>query len=58
MGQAGTSSIYMALKGQCQGHSRFRRLISRKEAELGHVFLLNTNRKSHMGGPMTLSDPE
>ncbi len=48
MGQAGTSSIYMALKGQCQGHSRFRRLISRKEAELGHVFLLNTNRKSHI----------
>ncbi len=30
---------------------RFRRLISRKCAELGHVLLLNTNRKSDIGSP-------
>ncbi len=29
---------------------RFRRLTSRKGAELGHMLLLNNNRKSHMGG--------
>ncbi len=47
-----------------KGHSmsiRFRRLISRKGAELGHVLLLDTNRKSHMESPtapshLTLSD--
>ena len=40
---------------------RFRKLISRKGAELGHVLLLDTNRKSHMESPtapshLTLSD--
>ncbi len=42
---------------------RFRNLASRKGAELGHVFLLNINRKTYMGSPMallhlTLSDIE
>ncbi len=29
----------------------FQRLMSRKVAELGHVLLLKTNRKSHTGNP-------
>ena len=45
---------------------RFWRLISRKGAQLGHVLLLNANRKSYMGGGrspraashLTLSDLE
>ncbi len=52
--------ILVTLKGQCQGHSESKVYIC-KEAELGHVLLLNTNRKSHMGCPkspsyLTLSD--
>ncbi len=40
---------------------RFGRLISRKGSELGHVLLLDTNRKSHMESPtapsyLTLGD--
>ncbi len=34
---------------------RFRKLISRKGAELGHMLLLNINRKPYMASPMTLS---
>ncbi len=34
---------------------RFRRLISRKGAELGHILLFNINRKAHMWGLITLS---
>ena len=36
---------------------RFRKLtcISRKGAELGHMLLLNSNRKPYMESPMTLS---
>ncbi len=34
---------------------KFWKLISRKGAELGHMLLLNINRKPHMGSPMTLS---
>ncbi len=34
---------------------RFQRLISRKAAELGHMLLLNTNRKSYVGSPIPLS---
>ncbi len=36
---------------------RFRSLThaSRKGAELGHMLLLNINRKGYMGSPMTLS---
>ena len=42
---------------------RFQRLIFRKAAELGHMLLLNTSRKSYMGSPipsshLTLSDLE
>ena len=42
---------------------RFQSIQSRKGAELGYMFLLNTNRKSHMGSPkgpsyLTLSDHE
>ncbi len=35
---------------------RFRSLLSRKRAELGHMFLLNINRKPYVGSPMALSD--
>ncbi len=38
-----------------QGHFRFRRLISCKGAELGHVVLLNANRKPYMGSQMHAS---
>ncbi len=31
---------------------RFRRLISAKEAELGHMLLLNINRKAYMESPL------
>ena len=34
---------------------RFWRLTPRKGAELGHMLLLNTNRKPYMWSPMTLS---
>ncbi len=34
---------------------RFRNLISRKGSELGHMLLLNINRKAYMGSQMTLS---
>ncbi len=33
---------------------RFRRLMSSKGAELGHMLLLNIDRKAYMGSPMTL----
>ncbi len=41
----------------------FQRLMSRKAVELGHILLLNTNRKSYIGSPkpsshLTLSDLE
>ncbi len=31
---------------------RFRSIISRKGAELGHMLLLNINRKAYMGSPL------
>ncbi len=34
---------------------RFRSLICYKAAEFGHMLLLNINRKSYMGSPVTLS---
>ncbi len=34
---------------------RFQSLIFCKGAELGHILLLNSNRKVYMGSPMTLS---
>ncbi len=34
---------------------RFSKLISYKGTELGHMLLLNINRKPYMGSPMTLS---
>ncbi len=34
---------------------KFRKLIFRKGAELGHMLLLNINRKAYMGSPVTLS---
>ncbi len=34
---------------------RFWSLVSRKRAELGHMFLLNINRKPYIGSSMTLS---
>ena len=34
---------------------RFLTLIFRKRAELGHMLLLNINRKPYMGGQMTQS---
>ncbi len=34
---------------------RFKTLISRKGPELGHMLLLNINRKPYMGSPVTLS---
>ncbi len=42
---------------------KFQRLLSRKAAELSHIVLLKTNRKSYMGKPktpshLTLSDLE
>ena len=51
---------FVNLKGHCQGHSGIK-AISRKGAELGHVLLLDTNRKSHMESPtapshLTLGD--
>ncbi len=42
---------FVTLKGHCQGHSDFKGLISRKGAELGHVLLSDTNRKSNMESP-------
>ncbi len=41
---------FVNLKGDCQGHPDFEVLpgIFHKGAELGHVLLLDTNRKSHM----------
>ncbi len=42
------------LKGQMQGHL-IRSLISRKGAKLGHILLLNINRKPYKGSPMAPS---
>ncbi len=37
-------------------HSDFERLIiSRKESDLGHMLVLNINRKPYMGSPMAIS---
>ncbi len=44
----------VTLKGQCQG-LRFWKLISLKGAELGHMLLLNINRKAYKESPMTSS---
>ena len=44
------------LERSISGSLRFRKLTSRKGAELGHMLLLNINRKHYMGSPMTLSD--
>ena len=44
----------MTLKGQIQGHVDFEALYLVKE-QLGHMLLLNINRKTYMGSPMTLS---
>ncbi len=45
----------VTLKVQCQGDSDFRRLISRNgAAELGHMLLSNTNRKSYMASPIII----
>ena len=41
----------MTLQGQSQGHSDFEAL-SREGAELGHMLLLNINRKACMGSPL------
>ena len=45
----------VTLKGQSRS-LRFRKVISAKGAELGHVLLLNTNSKSHMGSPKAPSN--
>ncbi len=42
----------VTLKGQWQGHSGFEIC---KGTELGHMLLLNTNRKSYMRSLITLS---
>ncbi len=47
-----TLSALERLKSRSLG---FRTLISCKGAELGHMLLLNINRKAYMGTPMTLS---
>ena len=54
---------HLTLKGQLSRSHRLQRLISCKAAELGHMLLLNTNRKSCMGSTksswhLTLSDLE
>ena len=46
----------VTLKGRCQGHSGFEGLYLVKE--LGHVLLLDTDRKSHMESPTAPVDVE
>ncbi len=45
---------WVTLKGHNNGHSECED-ISHKVAELGHILLLNINRRPHMGNPMTPS---
>ena len=44
----------MTLKGQSQGQcfSDFKAFVFCKGAKLGHMLLLDTNRKAHMGNPL------
>ncbi len=41
----------VTLKGQIEGHSDFEALYLAKE-QLGHILLLNINRKGYMGSPL------
>ncbi len=46
---------YSDLERSVSRSLRFRRLTFRKRAELDHVLLINTNRKSYMGSPTAAS---
>ncbi len=53
---AQSDSTLSGPQGQIQGHSDFEVLYLIKVAELAHMVLLNTNRKSYIGNSFASSD--